>query len=507
MTFLEHYKAVLKAGVPLLCVRTFDAKSTIDSIKAVETKTVFSLVVWDAVNGLRAVNKQGGDAITAALSRAGIDQPVTAILLETLRCADHFPDDTVMFLSNAHLFWQSDPAIIQGIWNLRDTFKAHGKLLIMLTVVGSILPSELAPDTFVLDEPLPTEIDLHKIVNETFDNAKLPAPAKDVLTDATKALIGLPYFPSEQSIAMCLDKKAGSLDIPQLWERKRQAINQTRGLKVLTGKESLADIGGLEQVKTYLCRVCEGMNPPNLILFMDEVEKGFAGTGTDTSGVSTKQTGTMLEWTEDKQIRGVLCLGIPGVGKSQLAKSIGNKYGIPIIKFDIAAMESGIVGSSNEYLRTATAMIDSISGGKVLMIATCNSVHSLPAELKRRFSAATFFFDAPETQNERNQIWDIYRAKYSLPVQTMPHDVGWTGAEIKNCAYTAYDLQIPLTEASQYIIPVTVSDKARIDALRRDSSGKYLSASKAGVYQYDESTVPASIPFSETVNTRRIREE
>jgi hypothetical protein len=505
LSFHEQYKAALRAGVPLACIRTYDAHSTTEGIKNLKTQTPYSLILWDCLKGWQGLNDAGGKAITQTLAKLGAQNEVTRVLTECLVMADSLPEDSILFISNAHLFWGNDPNVIQGVWNLRDTFKQGGKMLILLTGSGSILPMELSNDILVLDEPLPTAEILQACVKSIFEFAKLPEPKAEVLDGATKALIGLPYFPSEQSVAMCIDKKAGKLDIDQLWERKRQAINQTRGLQVLSGKETLDDIGGLNQVKQYLCQVCEGLNPPNLILFMDEIEKGFAGSGTDMSGVSTKQLGTMLEWTEDKQIRGILSLGIPGVGKSALAKAIGNKYGIPAIKFDIAAMESGIVGSSNEYLRNAQGMIDSISGGRVLMLATCNSVNSLPPELKRRFSAATFFFDAPATQDERNKIWDIYKQKFGMTDSELPNDEGWTGAEIKNCAYTAHTLKLTLKQAGQYIVPVTVSDKARIDALRRDSSGKYLSASYDGIYNWDGAVQTSNV--METSSGRKMREE
>lgn len=520
--FYSQYRAALRTGVPLMCVRTFDAQSAIEGIKTLKTNSEYHFFVWDIVTGIRALPK--GPKETQALSEmvnkacadAGLPIEMTidvsgaiSALVYALKIADYLPGDTVLFISNAHLFFEQ-PAVIQAIWNTRNSFKEKGKLLVMLTNSGAILPGELSSDVLILDEPLPSDETLQRCVTDMFESAqkanpKITPPSADTLAQATKALTGLPYFPSEQSVAMCMDIKAGSLDITALWERKRQAINQTRGLQVLSGSESLDDIGGLSQVKEYLCRVMEGKDAPNLILFLDEVEKAFAGSGTDTSGVSTKLTGSMLEWTEDKQIRGMLSLGIPGVGKSQLCKAIGNKYGKPVIKFNLPAMESGIVGSSNEYLRSAQAMIDSISGGKVFMIATCNSVSSLPPELRRRFSAATFFFDAPETQSERNAIWGIYKAKYQLTGDT-PKDAGWTGAEIKNCAYTAYTLNVSLVEASKYIIPVTVSDKHRIEALRRDSSGKYLSASYDGVYQYEVST-PEMNMADTTTGKRIMREE
>ena len=49
-------------------------------------------------------------------------------------------------------------------------------------------------------------------------------------------------------------------------------------------------------------------------------EKMLAGTGTDLSGVTTKQTGSFLTWTQEKQVDGLLFLGVAGGGKSMLAK-------------------------------------------------------------------------------------------------------------------------------------------------------------------------------------------
>jgi predicted component of type VI protein secretion system len=42
---------------------------------------------------------------------------------------------------------------------------------------------------------------------------------------------------------------------------------------------------------------------------------------------------------------------------------------------------------------------------------------------------------------------------------------------------------IPLTEAATYIVPVVRSSGERIRALREGASGRYVSASKPGVYQ------------------------
>jgi hypothetical protein len=378
-------------------------------------------------------------------------------------------------------------------------------MLILMTSNGAIMPTELSNDVLTLDEPLPTKDDLTAIIKDTFKSAKQESKCtEDIIIEATKALIGLPAFPAEQSVAICLDKTTGVLDTSGLWERKRQAINATRGLRVLETDADIDSIGGLEQFKQFLEQIMTGTNPPNVILLWDEIEKLLAGMGTDTSGTTTKMSGNVLSWSQDTAMMGIIGVGVPGAGKSEMVKAIANKYKKLCISFNLADMESGIVGSSNEYLRNAQAVIDAISDKKVLSIATCNKVESLPPEIKRRFAnKGIFFFEAP-TETERTAIWDIYRRKYSIPASDpTPNDIGWTGAEIKNCALNAYELRISLKAASQYIVPVAVSDAGKIEELRQNCSGKYLSASYPGVYMYEGRTAEPAIP--ETVTGRKMR--
>jgi len=109
-----------------------------------------------------------------------------------------------------------------------------------------------------------------------------------------------------------------------------------------------------------------------------------------------------------------------------------------------------------------------------------------PPELKRRFKRGIFFFDLPSAE-EREAIWRIYEAKYELPAQDRPDDSGWTGAEIEQCCFTAWDLDLSLVEAATKVVPVARSNAKVIEALRTLASGTFLSASHPGVYEREES--------------------
>lgn len=494
MKFLEQFQAANRVSTPLVAIRTFDSKSTMDAVKGLyEPDKQPAMMLWDCVNGLRPLTKKAVTGIQNLFAKTGIAQEATAVISEVLRALGAtnkdgqavLEDDTIIFMANAHMFL-NDPASIQGVWNLRDLFKSNGSMLVLLTNQGAVLPIELIHDVLILDEPLPTVADLEKIINDTYEDAKLPKPTKEVMQAATNALIGLPSFPADQATAMCLNIKSKVLDINELWARKRQAINQTPGLSVWEGNGTMDDIGGLGAIKEFINKILKGNDAPTMILFMDEIEKAYAGTGTDTSGTKTELTGRMLSWTQDKEIDGMIWIGVPGAGKSQLVKNASATYGIPVINFDLAGMQGSLVGQSGANLRTAQATVDAISGGRILMIATCNSINALPPELRRRFNLGIFFFDVP-TGEERQQVWNIYREKYKIDAKDkQPDDEGWTGAEIKECCKKAYRLRISLIDAAKYIVPVTRSSSELVDTLRRSSHGKYLSATIAGPYEYSE---------------------
>ena len=146
--------------------------------------------------------------------------------------------DSLLFVANAHRFY-GDAAVTQGIWNLRDAYKSRGCTLILLTTLSGCLPEELAQDVLMLDEPLPSCEELSRIVRETVDAAEMNALGEVDMQRAVDALIGLAAFPAEQVVAMSLSKEG--LDTEQLWERKRQIIEQSPGLKIWRGGETFAD--------------------------------------------------------------------------------------------------------------------------------------------------------------------------------------------------------------------------------------------------------------------------
>ena len=65
-------------------------------------------------------------------------------------------------------------------------------------------------------------------------------------------------------------------------------------------------------------------------------------------------------------------------------------------------------------------------------------------------------------------------------------------------------LNMSLVEAGEFVVPLLTSHKEEMDALRQYASGRFLSASKSGVYQYTKQATRHN-PTTTIVEERKFR--
>ena len=150
-------------------------------------------------------------------------------------------------------------------------------------------------------------------------------------------------------------------------------------------------------------------------------------------------------------------LGVQGCGKSLCAKAVSNQWQLPLLRFDMGRMFGSLVGSSEENVRRAIAVAESVApailwvdeidkafagsqgsgatdGGTtarvfgtfltwlsektapVFVVATANDISQLPPELLRKGRLDEIFFvDLPSVE-ERAEIFRIHIvARISAP--------------------------------------------------------------------------------------------
>ncbi len=499
--FISDLKINVGAGTPIIAIETQDSMATFQRIRE-SFKAERPMVQWDCVKGWYPGNDAGEVSINAALMEIGRltggSPPAASDFANPVECvkeALQMPGarkttkgelpGTLLFLHNAQEYL-NQPDFVQAILNVRDEFKKSKRVLILFGPMFQF-PPQLAQHVKVLDQPLPTQDELRQVA-EGFKQIEWD---EESLQRTTQALTGLTEFAAEGALATSarslFDAKDKSVDFDNLWDAKKKLVRQTPGLEIWEGPESFGSIGGCEQIKKFLGGILTGRRKPGAIVFMDEIEKALAGSsGSDSSGVSQGMLGLILAEMQDRGYSGLMLIGVPGAAKSAITKAAGKEGNIPVVKFDVAGMKNSLVGASEAQMANGLKVVNAVSNGNALFIATSNNVASLPPELLRRFKLGLIFFDVP-TDEEREAIWPIYLKKYGIAEdEERPKDHDWTGAEIENVCDVydrLRDSGISLKECGDFIVPVAISGADKIAALRSQATGRYLSASYPGWYR------------------------
>lgn len=485
-TLVRDFKRARNASVPLVAIESVDQGAVVRLLSQhaahAELKGDPPIFLWDAVNGMRGYNKPG----EAAMKATGINPALTIPFVEAMIQATKIPTNSVLFVLNAHR-QLSDPQPIQAVWNLRDTMKLVDLRMAVFLAPKWNLPDELKHDFIVLKDPLPDRTILGTIVAQQYKNSDLPAPTPDALEKGIDAVQGLGAFEAEQNSAMSMVRNG--LDLPQAWDRKCQAIatGSDGGLRIGQTPVRFGDMGGTEQFKKFGKQLIDA-RWYSTVWFIDEIEKDMAAMHSDTSGTSQYQHKSILTFTQKHKIPALLLIGQPGSGKTLGAHALAGEAGVPLAEMNLGGLKGKHVGDTEGNTDRALQTLLAISQGKLLLVATCNDVGSLSQspELLRRFKLPKFYFDLP-TDEERDAIWAISGARYKIDTSkpNRPIDTDWTGSEIDAACELATRLNIPLTMAAEWIIPMAVSSRALVERRREQADGNYLSASYPGLYLKD----------------------
>lgn len=447
----------LAAGYPILAVKTSEPDRTQAALSH-EAGEDYSCYSWDTSAGLKDL-------------RTGECRPMPAPLAP-LTWLTQTKENTILFVWNFHRCISS-LELTQALQNARDIWKGQKKCLIILCP-DILIPVEIEKSITILNFTLPDRTELLKILVAVAKAAKIDIPAdpEPILSAAT----GLTVFEAEN--AFCLSfAMLGRFDPAIITEQKAQMVKRNASLDYAKYPEKFADIGGLDNLKDFCL-------------------------GTIASPLS----------------RGVMLLGVPGTGKSMFAKALGNEANLPTLSLDFGRLFGSFIGQSEQQTREALAVVDAMApcilfideiekglsgtqsshltdGGtgsrvfgsfltwlndhtsKVFVIATCNDITKIPPEfLRAERWDAIFFVDLP-THPEQAQILNLYQSQYQ--VQGNPPDMtGWTGAEIRSLCRIAAMMKSTLSEAAQYVIPLSRSMGEKIEELREWAKGRCIPASR-----------------------------
>jgi AAA+ superfamily predicted ATPase len=388
---------------------------------------------------------------------------------------------------------------------LPDIPRDNAQAIIVLTP-SSDIPPELQGHATVIDWPLPDRAEIALILDANIkalpDDMQANAAPNGERDKAIDAAVGL----SGEQASACYAKslvQTKRIDPAVIASEKKRIVSRDKVLSWLDPLSGgLDSVGGLESYKQWLLQRVSAYSP------------------------AARAYGI-------KPLKGVLLVGVPGCGKSMVAKATATVFQSPLVGMDINAGKSKFVGDSEASIRRAYETIKALGKSVVLIdeiekslqgatsgssdggvsadalgsmlswlqektdesfvMATANNIASLPPELLRkgRFDEI-FFVDLPHAIEREAILASALRSVDRDPasidlaaVASVTED--FTGSEIASLVPDALfvsfaDNQRALTTddilaAAKTVVPLARTASEKIDALRKWAQGNARPAS------------------------------
>lgn len=415
----------------------------------------------------------------------------------------------IFIFKDLHPFIDS-PATTRWLRDAIASFKGTEKIIILMSPVQQV-PIELEKEVVVLDFPLPNLEELDQVLSHQLEKTKTRRTSKETREKLKMAALGLTKDEAEKVYrkAFVKAKRLTEDEVDIILSEKKQLIRRNGILDYIEEDETIKAVGGLEELKHWL------------------VQRSDAFTE------RAREYGL-------PQPKGMLILGVPGCGKSLIAKTTSRLWGLPLLRLDMGRVYDGsMVGRSEANLRNALKTAESISpailfideldkafaggagsgdsdGGTssrifgsfltwmqektspVFVMATANRVERLPGEFLRKGRFDEIFFVDLPTSEERQDIFKIHLHKRRSDIsrfdieQLAKVSDGFSGAEIEQAIIAAmYEAfaqdreftQLDIIAAIKSTLPLSRTMMEQVAALR-DWARQRARPASASVAEY-----------------------
>lgn len=501
MNFPTELETLIRARYPILYILSSEEMRVQSLIMEIAQKRQKKVFEWSYSTGI----VPAGTSIQSQKSR-------NAATREPLAALDQIIDQVepaIFILKDFHPFLtKNNFAVIRKLKEIALHLKNSFKTIVLVSPLLEI-PAELEKEITLLNHPLPSREDLAALLDRIAKevkqfrqvNIELDPAGKDRLLQAA---LGLTLGEAENVFARIIVKseRLTGEDINEVFAEKQQIIRKNGLLEYCATDENFENVGGLGVLKDWLAR--------RAVAFTNEA----------------REFGLPFP-------KGILMLGVQGCGKSLCAKAVSNQWQLPLLRFDMGRMFGSFVGSSEENVRRAIAVAESVApailwvdeidkafagsqgsgvtdGGTtarvfgtfltwlsektapVFVVATANDISQLPPELLRKGRLDEIFFVDLPLPAERKEIFKIHiqkrkrdAAKFDLETLTTA-SAEFSGAEIEEAVnsalydafYTKQELTTENIKTSlSQTVPLAKTMDEQISRLRRWAEGRARNAS------------------------------
>ncbi len=512
LTAEEELEVLIRARYPLIYVVSWEEERVEQALQQIASKRNKKLFTWTVTQG---IVKSGTEVQRSRPGSTNTTDPLMALdaVIDQIEPAIYLFKDFHPFMAGERCNLSIIRKLRDVSYHLRDTYKS-----IVIVAPCIQMAPELAKDVTMVEFGLPRPEHFGALLDRIIDDVKdnpdvqinLDAESRERLLHAAR---GLTLKEAENVFAktLVLDGKIDGDDIGIVFSEKQQIIRKSGLLEYYEATERMGHIAGLENLKHWFQK--------RRIAFTERAVK---------FGLPAP--------------RGVMLLGVQGCGKSLCAKAVSSMWKLPLLRFDVGRMFSSLVGSSEENIRRALQVAESVapailwideidkalagstnSGGSdggtasrvfgtlltwlsektasVFVIATANDISHLPPELLRKGRLDEIFFVDLPVEAERIDILKIHLLKrgrdpknFDLAELARWCD-GFSGAEIEeaiiSALFDAFSRQTDLTtdivkNSLIETVPLSKTMSEELSNLRNWAAGRARPATGTGPKQLEE---------------------
>lgn len=505
MNFSQEMETLVRARYPILYIVSSEETRVMSLILSMAQKRQKKVFEWSFTTGI----VPAGTSIQSQKNRnSATKDPLVALdqVIEQVEPAIFVLKDFHPFLAKSNKAANAGP--IRKLKDVSVHLKNSYKTIILISPVQEI-PEELEKEVTVLSHPLPTRDELRSLLDKIIEDVRQLKQITIDLDEASRdrliqAAMGLTFGEAENVFAKIIvkDGRLSGDDVLDVFAEKQQIIRKSGLLEYYATQQSFAEVGGLSILKDWLTKRASA--------FTDEA-RAF--------GLPAP--------------KGILLLGVQGCGKSLCAKAVSSLWQQPLLRFDMGRMFGSLVGSSEENVRRAISVAESVapailwvdeidkafagsqgSGGTdggttarvfstfltwlseknspVFVVATANDISQLPPELLRKGRLDEIFFVDLPSDAERADIFRIHLTRrrrdpgaYDIEalVAASPQ---FSGAECEEAIisglYDAFASGVELTtqhvvDGLRQTVPLAKTMEEQISRLRSWTEGRARNAS------------------------------
>lgn len=505
MNFAQELETLIRARYPILYVVSAEEARVQQLVVGIAQRRQKKVFEWSFSTGIVPAG-------TSIQSQKHRNAPTKDPLIALDQVIDQV-DPAIFIFKDFHPFLtRNNFAVIRKLKEIALHLKNSIKTIVLVSPVLEI-PPELDKEITMLNFPLPTREDLAALLERIVEDVKQFKQVKIDLDEAGRerllqAALGLTLGEAENVFAKIIvkDERLTGDDVNEVFAEKQQIIRKSGLLEYYATNETFSNVGGLAVLKEWLQK--------RAVAFTDEA-RAF--------GLPSP--------------KGILMLGVQGCGKSLCAKAVSSLWQLPLLRFDMGRMFGSLVGSSEENVRRAIAVAESVApailwvdeidkafagsqgsgatdGGTtarvfgtfltwlsekiapVFVVATANDISQLPPELMRKGRLDEIFFVDLPSEGERKEIFRIHLARRGRDPQLFDIETlaacgeNFSGAEIEQAVisalYDAFYAKVELNsqhilEALRQTVPLAKTMDEQINRLRNWAEGRARNASTTRV--------------------------